>query len=73
MRRTLHRSADADGAGWRTRERRRESDLALLAELRRATLPELEVMRLNYRHKSAPDWRRAAIEVAIRRVTNATE
>jgi hypothetical protein len=64
---TLHRTADADGAGWRTRERRRESDLAFLAELRRATLPELEVMRTNYRHKSAPEWRRAAIEVAIAR------
>lgn len=67
MVRRLGRSADADGAGWRTRERRRESDLAFLAELRKATLPELEVMRWNYRHKSAPEWRRAAIEVAIQR------
>lgn len=68
--RRFHRSADADGAGWRTRERRRESDLAFLAELRRASLPELEVMRWNYRHKSAPEWRRAAIDVAIKRRTS---
>ena len=67
--RRLGRSADADRPSWRTRERRRASDIAFLAKLRDAMLPELEVMRANYRHKSAPEWRRAAIEIAIKRRT----
>lgn len=57
--------ADADGPTWRQRQRRRESDLAFLERLRGATVDELE--QLEREHMTGPEWRRVAVERAIKR------
>lgn len=45
----------------------RHDDLRFLARLRSATLAELEQMLRD--HRKAPEWKRVAIQRALRRVT----
>lgn len=60
--------ADADRASWRTRERRRQADIAFLAKLRTATLDELRELGRHHAHKKTPRWKQIAIERAIARL-----
>lgn len=59
--------ADADGASYRTIERRRQSDLEFLSRIRTATAQELLALLANHSHKSAPEWRVIALKRAIAR------
>ncbi len=68
-----YRTADDDGASWRTRERRRSADIAFLETLRAAVEGD-DIGRLvrfaeHLDHRHATDWRRIAIARAIAKVT----
>jgi hypothetical protein len=65
--------ADADGASWRTRQRRREADIAFLEKLRTATLDEVRELERNHAGKKAPQWKKVAIERAFRRLVAGLE
>lgn len=50
-------------------EYQRRRDIAFLEELRTADLARLHELALNHANKSAPQWKRVAIERAIARKT----
>ena len=60
--------ADRDGAGWRTRQRRREDDLEFLARVRAADWPTLRREAENLAHKKAPKWKVVAVLRALGRL-----
>lgn len=65
----MTRRADDDRPGWRTRQRRRERDLAFLEELRArrdaGDLVWLHYTRENHSRKNDPRWKLVAILRAI--------
>lgn len=68
----MSRGADDDGAGWRTRDRRREADRAFLRRLREASPDELRLIALQLaQSRKAPLWRVVAVERALRRLDGA--
>lgn len=61
--------ADRDGPGWRRLQRRRQSDIEFLEQLIAARdshdIAALELLAKNHLPKSAPNWRRVAINRAF--------
>lgn len=65
--------ADRDGAGWRTRQRRRDQDLEFLARLRElvAAADEPRLGRLAMSLVCGPMWKRVAVGRALEKVSAA--